>query len=65
MAQAAMTVAQLTEELARWSPDAPVMIHPTGDPDDAPVPLSHLGRGAVLGDRPEPYPLLVAGPVTP
>lgn len=59
-----MTVGQLREALLAWRPDAPVMIHPTGDPDDAPVALSHLGRGAVLveGQHPRPYPILVVAP---
>lgn len=66
-----MTVGQLREALVAWRPDAPVMIHPTGNPDDPAVPLSHVGRGATFpqdadgfptGDAPLPFPLLVVAP---
>lgn len=69
-----MSVGQLREALMGYRPDAPVMIHPTGDPDDPAVPLSHLGRGATFpqdtdgfptGDAPVPFPLLVAAPADP
>lgn len=62
-----MTVGQVIEALARWDLNAPVMINPTGDPDDMPVALSHLGRGAVLaeGEAPRPYLLLVVAPAMP
>lgn len=67
MAARTMTVGQLREALGAWGSDAPVMIHPTGDPDDSPVPLSHLGRGAVLaaGEQQRPYLILVAAPAWP
>lgn len=67
MSAGTMTVGQVLEALAAYDLAAPVMIHPTGDPDDMPVPLSHLGRGAVLveGEQPRPYPLLVVAPSEP
>jgi len=69
-----MSVGQLREALMGYRPDAPVMIHPTGDPDDPIVPLSHLGRGATFpldgegfptGEAAVPYPLLVVAPGVP
>ena len=67
MSATSMTVGQLREALVAYRPETPVMIHPTGDPDDMPVPLSHMGRGAVLveGERPRPYPMLVVAPSEP
>lgn len=67
MSGGTMTVGQLREALVAYRPETPVMIHPTGDPDDNPVPLSHLGRGALLveGEQPRPYPMLVVAPVEP
>ena len=68
-----MSVGQLREALVAWRPDAPVMVHPTGDPDDPAVALSHVGRGATFpqdadgfptGDS-VPFPLLVAAPSDP
>lgn len=65
-----MSVGQLREALAAHRSDAPVMIHPTGDPDDSPVPLSHLGRGVTFPHDADGFPtgelagfvLLVAAP---
>lgn len=58
-----MSVAQLREAMMAYRPDTPVMIHPTGDPDDMPVALSHLGRGVVLAENQQrPDPILVAAP---
>ena len=67
MTDQTMSVVQLREALAGYRPETPVMIHPTGDPDDSPVPLSHLGRGAVLAENemPRPYPMLVVAPPEP
>ena len=68
-----MSVGQLREALMAYRPDAPVMIHPTGHPDDPATPLSHVGRGATFpqdadgfptGDS-VPFPLLVVTPTEP